>query len=492
MKKNKDMVPPVNPRLGQVGGQAVMEGVMMRSPKTIAVAVRRVDDQEIVVRSKENKTIRTKYKFLDFPIIRGVVNLVEVFRLSFSTLTASTEMMGLEGTEYEEEPSKFDQWLDAHFGKKMLSVISVVSFILGLALALGLFVALPAGVTNLMLPETIEGTWKIVEINGVNKEQAQKDISGAVSSIEYWTFDDGVMTSFVEFVETGNTVPYMKIAYSAKKGYLLIGSKELSYQLENDELRIFEGENETYFLREGTVFWRNRLKCLIEGIVKVLIFIAYLWLTSLMKDIKRVYQYHGAEHKSIFCYEAGLDLTVENVKKQSRFHPRCGTSFMFVMVFVSILISVVLIPDVWGWLRVLLKLCLLPICVGLGYEFIKYAGKHDNKLTHILSAPGLWMQRITTREPDDSMMEVAIVSIKSALRDEFPDFEVPFEKDYLERKQKAEAEKSAESSDGTESDAPADHTEATEATESKEATGNEEIMESEENHADTGIQDKAD
>ena len=334
MKENKQL--QMNPRLGKVGGQAVMEGVMMRSPKTTAIAVRRVDNGQIVVRSSDSKTVRNKYKFLNWPLIRGVVNLVEMFILSMSTLTASTEMMGIEGTVYEEEPSKLDKWLDAHFGKKMIAVISGVSVVLGIALALGLFVALPAWITNLVMPEKVE---------------------------------------------------------------------------------------------------LNRLKCLIEGILKVAIFIAYLWLTSLIKDIRRVYQYHGAEHKSIFCYEAGLELTVENVKKQSRFHPRCGTSFMFVMVFVSIIVSIAFIPNVWGWLRVMLKLLLLPICVGLGYEFIRYAGKHDNKLTRILSAPGLWMQRITTREPDDSMMEVAIVSIKSALHEEFPDFDIPFESDYLAKQE---------------------------------------------------------
>lgn len=323
-----------------------MEGVMMRSPKTTAIAVRRTDDGTVVVRSKPSKTVRDRYKILNIPIIRGVVNLVEMFILSFSTLTASTEMMGLEEELQSEEPSKFEKWLDKHFGKTMLNVISAISLVLGVVLALALFIALPAGVTNLVFPDSL-------------------DMGG---------------------------------------------------------------------------FWMNRLKCLVEGVVKIGIFIAYLYLTSLMKEIRRVYQYHGAEHKTIFCYEAGLELTVENIRKQSRFHPRCGTSFMFVMVFLSILVSIVFIPDVWGWLRVLLKVCLLPICVGLGYEFIRYAGKHDNKLVRILAAPGLWMQRITTREPDDSMIEVAIVATKSALRDEFPEFEVPFEEDYLKRKERASAQ----------------------------------------------------
>ena len=343
---------PFPERLGKVGGQAVLEGVMMRSPKTTAIAVRRTDDKTVVVRSHPSKTVRDKHKILNLPLIRGVVNLVETFILSFSTLTASTEMMGLEDELQTEEPSKFEKWLDAHFGKTMLNVISAISVVLGVVLALGLFIALPAFLTNLIFP---------------------------------------------------------------------------------DELSVDD-------------FWMNRLKCLVEGVSKIVIFIAYLYLTSLMKEIRRTYQYHGAEHKTIFCYEAGLELTVENVRKQKRFHPRCGTSFMFVMVFLSIFVSIVFIPDVWGWLRVLLKVLLLPICVGLGYEFIRYAGKHDNALVRALAAPGLWMQRITTREPDDDMIEVAIVATKSALHEEFADFEIPYEEDYLKAK---EAKQNEETTDDT-------------------------------------------
>ena len=159
----------------------------------------------------------------------------------------------------------------------------------------------------------------------------------------------------------------------------------------------------------------------------MLIFVLYLFAVSLIPDIKRVFMYHGAEHKSIFCYENGLELTVENVKKQRRFHPRCGTSFLFVIIIVSILVNSLIVWD-QIWIRTVMKIVLLPVVVGLGYEYIMYAGRHDNPLTRVLSAPGLWMQRITTKEPDDSQMEVAIVSIKSALPEEFPDFEIPFEK----------------------------------------------------------------
>jgi uncharacterized protein YqhQ len=162
---------------------------------------------------------------------------------------------------------------------------------------------------------------------------------------------------------------------------------------------------------------------LFEGILRMIIFVVYIWLVAKMPDIKRVFMYHGAEHKSIFCYEAGLPLTVENVKKQKRFHPRCGTSFIFVILIISILISSVLVvafPNidenraVW----MLVKLLILPLTVGIGYEFIKYAGKHDNILVRILSAPGLWMQRITTQEPTDDIIEVGIEAIKTVLYDD--------------------------------------------------------------------------
>lgn len=432
MKENNT---PVNPRLGQVGGQAVMEGVMMRSPKTTAIAVRRVDDGEIVVRSSDSKTVRTKYKFLNLPIIRGIVNLVEMLILSFSTLTASTEMMGIEGTVYEEEPSKLDKWLDEHFGKKMLAAISAVAVVLGLVLAMTLFVILPAWLTNLVMPDTPTGEWKLVEMNGEDFAKEQKDLFENEKLEVTFSFDGRQMSSKLQYDGIDQPELNQGIDYKVSRKKLTVGNQELDFSIKNNKMTLSDDKDSMVLERIGGNSWRNRLKCLIEGLLKVAIFIAYLYLTSLMKDIRRVYQYHGAEHKSIFCYEAGLDLTVENVKKQSRFHPRCGTSFLFVMVFVSILVSIVFISGVWGWLRVLLKLCLLPICVGLGYEFIRYAGKHDNKLTRILSAPGLWMQRITTREPDDSMMEVAIVSIKSALREEFPDFDVPFEDAYLAKKQ---------------------------------------------------------
>ncbi len=328
-------------RLGKVGGQAVMEGVMMRSQKKTAIAVRRTEDGKIVVRLKDTKSIKDKHKILKLPIIRGIVGFVESLVSSFGTLTESTEMLGLD-LETDENSSKFDKWLTEKLGDKVMTVVTGIGMVLGVALALVLFIWLPAFIAG-FIPST------------------------------------------------------------APEGQL------------------------------------DLLKCVADGFIKIAIFIAYIYLTSLIPDIKRVYMYHGSEHKSIACYEAGDELTVENVKKHTRFHPRCGTSFMFVILIISIIVNSLILwavgalfplaPINVAWFKALIKIIALPIVVGISYEYIMYAGKHDNTFTHIFSAPGLWMQRITTREPDDDMIEVAITSIKSALPEVFTDFDIPFEID---------------------------------------------------------------
>ncbi len=330
-----------NPRLGTVGGQAVMEGVMMNSEQGLAIAVRN-EDGDIVVRQKNRKPLRDRNKFFRIPIIRGIVGFADSMIMSFSTLTESTEMLGIE----VESESKFEKWLDKKFGNSIMAAASVLGTVLGVCLALVLFIWLPA-----------------LAVKGVEK----------------------------------------------------------------------------YIVELG---WA---KSLVEGLLKIAIFVAYIALVSLMKEIRRVFMYHGAEHKTIFCYEKGLELTVENVRVQRRFHPRCGTSFLFVIMIISILVGSVITWDTM-WMRILLKLVSLPLVVGIGYEYIRYAGRHENTLTKILSAPGLWMQRITTREPDDSMIEVAIASVKSSLVKEFPDYDVPTE----EKVAAAKANKKADSGENTE------------------------------------------
>ncbi len=212
-------------------------------------------------------------------------------------------------------------------------------------------------------------------------------------------------------------------------------------------------------------------KNVIEGVLKIVIFVAYLLLVSLMKEIRRTFEYHGAEHKSIFCYEAGEELTVENVKKYRRFHPRCGTSFIFVILIISILInSLPFIPWDNALLRMLFKMLVLPLTVGIGFEFIMFAGKHDNVITRILSAPGLWMQRITTREPDDSQIEVAIIALKTALPSEFPDYRYVDPHDVLPAEEAAAdeaADDEASAEEAFRAEAPADEASAEETSAAK-------------------------
>ena len=310
-----------NPRLGTVGGQAVLEGVMMKGKNEYAIAVRR-ENGTIHLSRRPYVSVRSKHKILNVPFIRGIVGFVESMILNFKTISLSAEQYGIDDSEPE---TKFERWLVSHFGNVVMPIITGLSTVLGIVLAVGLFILLPSAVTK-----------------GIER------LSG-----------------------------------------LSLG------------------------------LWRN----VIEGLLKIGIFICYLLLVSLMKDIRRTFEYHGAEHKSIFCYENGEELTVETVKKQKRFHPRCGTSFTFVILIISIFVnSLPFVPWDNLLLRVLVKLLMLPIIVGLGFEFIMFSGKHDNLITRILSAPGLWMQRITTREPDGSQIEVAIASLKAALPDVFPEY----------------------------------------------------------------------
>ncbi len=319
MSKNSNVIHKTS-----VGGQALIEGIMMQGPKGAAMSVR-LPDGSIDTEEKEFRHIRDKIKFLGFPIIRGCVNFVESMIFGYKCLMESAEKSGLEDIENSEEnQSKLDRWLSKHLSKKVMSAITGIASVLGVLLAFALFFFLPSKIT---------------------------DFFNNIAS--------GALTNF---------------------------------------------------------------RALIEGVMRMLIFIAYIALVSLMKDIKRTFMYHGAEHKTIFCYEHGLELTVENVRKQSRFHPRCGTSFMFVMIIISVIISSIIsvaFPNLRNNIAVwmVVKLLILPLVMGFGYEFIKYAGRHDNLLVKILSAPGLWMQRLTTKEPDDSMIEVGIAAFKAVITD---------------------------------------------------------------------------
>ena len=322
----KNMKNDLSCRLNKVGGQAVLEGVMMKAGNRTVTTCRK-SDGSLVVTDGEFKSVRKKHKILDLPIVRGVVNFVEMIMLSIKTLGASADALGL-----EEEETKFEKWLKEKMGVKSTDVIMVISTVLGLGLSLLLFLGLPIWITS-----------------GIN-----------------WLIG-------------------------------LLGGEPMG----------------------------DILKSVIEGLIKVGIFLGYLSLVSLMPEIKRTFMYHGAEHKSIACFEAGEELTPENAMKHKRFHPRCGTSFMFLMILIGIVAGIcirLIIPNVETWLYTLIRLAILPILMGIGYEIIMLAGKHDNWFTRAISAPGLWVQRITTKEPTLDMLEVAIVSIKCALRDDFLEF----------------------------------------------------------------------
>lgn len=305
-----------------VGGQALIEGIMMQGPKGVATAVRKLDG-DIDVKHHEVKHLKDKSKFFALPLVRGVVGFIESMILGYKMLMYSAEVSGMEDIE-DTEMNKFEKWLFDKLGDKLMNIIMVIGTVLGFALAFVIFFYLP-----------------VLAFNRLN--------AAFNGSITDW---------------------------------------------------------------QGTI----------EGLIKIAIFVIYIAVVGQMKDIKRTFMYHGAEHKSIACYEAGMELTVENVKKSSRFHPRCGTSFIFVMLILSIVLSTLLskvVPDIAAVriLWMLLKLVLIPVVVGIGYEFIKYAGRHDNILVKILSAPGLWMQRLTTKEPTDDIIEVGIESLKAVITD---------------------------------------------------------------------------
>ena len=314
-------------KITSIGGSALIEGIMMRGPKRCNVCVRTGKD-EIYNEDISITTIPEKVKLFKVPFFRGIAGLIDSMRLSYKALMLSADK-AIESAEIEEEPSKFEKWLDDKFGDKLMNVIMVIATILGVALALGLFVFLPS----------LLFTWLIKPA--------------------------------------------------------LTGWSESSTRL---------------------------LQSAFEGVLKIALFLGYMMLVSCMEDMKRVFKYHGAEHKTIFCYENDEELTVENVRKQTRFHPRCGTSFLVVTLLVGIFVGL-FIPTFPGIpiLRPVLRLLLLPVLVGLGYEFIKLCGKYDNKLTRILATPGLWAQRITTKEPDDEMIECAIEAMKAVIPDDGSD-----------------------------------------------------------------------
>lgn len=291
-----------------VGGQAVIEGVMMRGSKSLATAVR-TPKGNIEIDLKDNGTITKKYPILNIPFLRGFFVLIESMKVGMDSLNYSTSFL----EDESEEPSKFEKWLDNKLGEKANSVLMAITMCISFIVAIGLFVALPTGIASIFKSASIS----IIVLH------------------------------------------------------------------------------------------------LIEAAIRITILVLYMYFISKLSDIYRVFQYHGAEHKTIFCYEAMEELTVENVKKQSRLHPRCGTNFLFLVMFVSIIIFSF---TGWGGIvqRLILRIVLIPVVTGISYELIRWLGKNDSLLAKIIAYPGLKLQLLTTKEPDDSQIEVAIASLKAA------------------------------------------------------------------------------
>ena len=296
-----------------IGGQALIEGIMMRGPKVTAMAVRNVNTKQITLEEYPTKG-QDRAKILKLPFIRGIFNMIDSLSFGYKCLMRSAELSGIEDEEDEAKKDKAPSFWDKVFEKLLMPIATV----LAVALALGLFVYLP---------------------------------------MKLWSWITFSMPTIAQ----------------------------------------------NYYLR-----------ACFEGVLRILLFVGYVWATSLMKDIRRTYMYHGAEHKTIFCYESGLPLTVENVRPQVRFHPRCGTSFMMLMLIVGIIISMFIRVDNLV-LRTCIKLLTFPVVVGIGYELIKLAGRRDNVFTRVISAPGKWLQHLTTREPDDSMIECAIAAMEKVI-----------------------------------------------------------------------------
>ncbi len=308
-----------------IGGQALIEGIMMKSPEKTALAVR-TPDGSIDITYLDQKSLRDKYKFFRLPVVRGVISFAESMLQGYKAMMLSADKSGF--TDLEEENKEKDT--EKKETGLLLNTVMVIGTVLGVALAVVLFMLLPR-----------------LFVQGLE-----------------WIF----RTEFSKFARSG-----------------------------------------------------------IEQLLKLGVFVLYVWAVSFMKDIKRVFMYHGAEHKTIFCYEAGLPLTVENVRDQKRFHPRCGTSFMILMILISVIFSTLvqmIFPSVYelAWVWVLIKILLVPITCGVGFEVLKICGRYDNIVTRIISAPGLWLQRITTKEPEDKMIEIAISALK-ACEPETPDVE---------------------------------------------------------------------
>ena len=364
-----------------IGGQALMEGIMMRGPKRTALAVRNTKG-EIVLEEFETKG-KERPAFTRWPIIRGIFGYVDSMTVGYKCLMRSAELSGLE--DIVEESPKKKKKREAEEAKRTAAI------------------------------EEAQPTEAPVEPSAVEAATEPVDVEKSSEAVE----ENKTEEKLPAWVMTVMMIVSVCLALVLALGLFMYLPTKL-YELIASNVGFLQGDN---------LALNSLWKSVFEGVLKIAILVGYMGLISLMKDIRRTFMYHGAEHKTIFCYEAGLELTVENVRKQRRFHPRCGTSFLILMLLVSIFIAFFIdplsiliggkvLPPI---LRTVVKLLLLPLTVGVGYELIKFAGRHDNLFTRIISAPGVWLQHITVFEPTDDMIECAISAVKMVIPEDESD-----------------------------------------------------------------------
>ena len=366
MSKKKENCCPV--RKTSIGGQALMEGIMMRGPATTAMAVRNPQG-EIVLETFASEG-KKRPAICRWPVIRGIFGFIDSMSLGYKCLMRSAEISGLEEIEAEMEREKAEK----KNAKKAAK-------------------------------EAAKEARKASENKAAPNVPEENPVDEAVADMEVDT--DGVVVC-----------PPEKKGSSAMMNVIMVISVIFAMTIAIGLFIVLPAWLYDHVLARF-IPWidaeNNFAQSVFEGVLRVLLLIGYMSLMLLMKDIRRTFQFHGAEHKTIFCYEQGLELTVENIREQRRFHPRCGTSFLILMALVSIVIGFFIPASLRTALRALCKLAVFPLVMGLGYELIKFCGRFDNWLTRIIAAPGLWFQRITVLEPDDSMIECAIVAMKAAI-----------------------------------------------------------------------------
>ncbi len=359
-----------------IGGQALIEGIMMRGPKVTAMAVRNPEGE--LVLEKWETSAPKRAKLFKLPFIRGIFNFIDSMTMGYKSLMRSAEIAGLE----DEEPKKPKKKAEIDNAEQPLAESESAE----------------VGVTG--------------ETEVKCDTPADTDEENKKSKKEKKEKSDSALMTGVMLIATVLGVGLAILLFIMLPTFL--------YNLLSKPLPFLAPENELL---------HSLVKSVFEGVLRIIVLVVYMLAVRLMKDIKRTFMYHGAEHKTIFCYENGLELTLENVRSQRRFHPRCGTSFLILMLLVGIIISFFIDPlciAIFGQIphtaiRTLIKIALLPLTMGVGYEFIKLAGRHKNLFTRIISAPGMWLQRITVLEPDDDMIECAITAFKEVIPEDESD-----------------------------------------------------------------------